>query len=147
EHARWQPGGAESDPQQRIAYEDSVLPVIAARQADLLDGAHAIEDQLLIEPAPGHTPGHVVLKLARDALVSGDAIHHPLQLYRPQWNSAFCDDAEGARATRRRLLEHCAEARALLFPTHFAQPFVCGIQRRGHAFAPDFAAGASAMSR
>ena len=147
EHERWKPDGGDPDPQRRIAYEDSVLPVVAARQADLLDGEHAIEDRLMIEPAPGHTPGHVVLKLGREALFCGDVIHHPIQLYRPDLNSAFCDDAERARQTRRRVLEHCAELRALLFPTHFAEPYVAGILRQGTAFAPDFARAAAAMQR
>ncbi len=133
------------DPGRAIAYEDSVLPVIAAGQAVLLDGVHAIEDGLVIEPAPGHTPGHVVLKLAADrgrpALFCGDVIHHPIQLYQPHWNSAFCELADDARATRRAVLDYCADHRALLFPTHFAAPYVAGVRREGQAFAPDFAAG------
>jgi glyoxylase-like metal-dependent hydrolase (beta-lactamase superfamily II) len=148
EHEHWKPTvGGDSDPTRRIAYEDSVLPVVAAGQADLIDGTHAIEDRLLVEPAPGHTPGHVVLKLANQALFCGDVIHHPIQLYRPEWNSAFCEDADAARRTRRRVLDHCAEARALLFPTHFADPFVAGIRAKAGAYAPDFAAGAAAMRR
>ena len=54
---------ADADPLRGRAYRDSVLPVIEAGQATLLDGTHAIEDALLVEPAPGHTPGHVLLKL------------------------------------------------------------------------------------
>ena len=54
---------ADADPQRGRAYRDSVLPVIEAGQAVLLDGMHAIDDAMLVEPAPGHTPGHVILKL------------------------------------------------------------------------------------
>ena len=110
---------ADADPQRGRAYRDSVLPVIEAGQAVLLDGTHAIDDAMLIEPAPGHTPGHVVLKLVDQgerALFCGDALHHPLQVYAPHWNSRFCELPAQARATRRRVLEHCAEHRALLFP-------------------------------
>ena len=55
---------ADADPQRGAAYRDSVLPVIEAGQAVLLDGTHAIDDAMVVEPAPGHTPGHVILKLA-----------------------------------------------------------------------------------
>lgn len=135
---------ADADPQRGNAYRDSVLPVIEAGQADLIEGSHAIDDALLIEPAPGHTVGHVVLKLAdrgKRALFSGDVLHHPLQVYEPQWNSGFCELPEQARATRRRVLEHCAEKDALLFPTHFGAPHVAAITRAGDAFTPRFVDG------
>ena len=42
-------------------YDDSVLPVLQSGQALLLEGDHAIDDRMVVEPAPGHTPGHVIL--------------------------------------------------------------------------------------
>ena len=133
------------DPARRIAYRDSVLPVVEAGQAHLLEGSHAIDDTLLVERAPGHTPGHVLLKLnvaGRDGksggVFCGDVLHHPLQIYAPHWNSQFCLLPEEARATRRRVLEHCAEHRALLFPTHFGAPHVAAIESAGGAFSARF---------
>jgi glyoxylase-like metal-dependent hydrolase (beta-lactamase superfamily II) len=73
---------AEADIQRGFAYCDSVLPVIEAGQAVLVDGEHAIDDSLTIVPAPGHTRGHVALWLANTsgrALFSGDVMHHALQ--------------------------------------------------------------------
>jgi glyoxylase-like metal-dependent hydrolase (beta-lactamase superfamily II) len=121
-----------------------VLPVIEAGQAVLLDGAHAIDDTMLVEPAPGHTVGHVVLKLVdqgQRALFSGDAIHHALQVHMPNWNSCYCEIPDGARAARHRVLGHCADEGALLFPIHFGAPHVAAIARAGDAFAPRFVAG------
>ena len=147
ENDYWRPDAprAALDPARAVAYQDSVLPVIESGQAVLLDGEHAIDERLRIEPAPGHTPGHVVLKLDggrdRGALFCGDVIHHPLQLYHPEWNSAFCELADEARVTRGRLMAYCADQAALLFPTHFAAPYVAGVVRAADAFAPDFAAG------
>jgi glyoxylase-like metal-dependent hydrolase (beta-lactamase superfamily II) len=135
---------AETDPQRGRAYRDSVLPVIMSGQAVLLDGAHAIDDATLVEPAPGHTPGHVVLRLAdreEHALFCGDVLHHPLQVYGPHWNSRFCELPDEARVTRRRLLEDCADKRALLFPAHFGAPHVAAIARAGEAFSLNFVAG------
>jgi glyoxylase-like metal-dependent hydrolase (beta-lactamase superfamily II) len=137
---------AEADPQRNNAYRDSVLPVIETGQAVLLDGAHAIDDTMLVEPASGHTVGHVVLKLVDQgerALFSGDAIHHPLQVYVPSWNSCFCESPDEARATRHRLLGDCAEHGALLFPIHFGAPHVAAIAHEGDAFELRFVAGKS----
>jgi len=135
---------ADADPQRGRAYRDSVLPVIEAGQAVLLDGTHAIDDAMLVEPAPGHTPGHVILKLAdqgQRALFCGDALHHPLQVHAPHLNSRFCERPDEARATRRRVLEHCAEQQALLFPVHFGAPHVAAIASSGNAFSLRFVAG------
>jgi glyoxylase-like metal-dependent hydrolase (beta-lactamase superfamily II) len=135
---------AAADPQRNNAYHDSVLPVIEAGQAVLVEGDYAIEDTLLIEPAPGHTHGHVALKLADRggrAVLCGDALHHPLQIYAPELNSRFCELPDQARITRRRLLEHCAAEAALLFPVHFGAPHVAAITRAGDGFAARFVTG------
>jgi glyoxylase-like metal-dependent hydrolase (beta-lactamase superfamily II) len=136
---------AAADLQRVNSYIDSVLPVIDAGQAELIDSPHAIDDTMLVEPAPGHTRGHVMLKLDdRDekAVFCGDALHHPLQVYAPQWNSAFCELPQEARDTRRRILEHCAEQGALLFPVHFGAPHVAAIAPFGDAFSLRFVEGA-----
>lgn len=128
-------------PVRSIVYHDSVLPVIESGQALMLEGSHAIDDHMLVEPAPGHTPGHVILKLAgggKRALFSGDVMHHVLQVYAPHWNSRFCEMPDEARVTRRRVLEHCAEHGALLFPVHFGAPFVAAISASTRGFAARF---------
>jgi glyoxylase-like metal-dependent hydrolase (beta-lactamase superfamily II) len=135
---------AAADLQRNNAFHDSVLPVIETGQAVLIDGDHAIDDTLLVEQAPGHTRGHVVLKLTdggERALFCGDVVHHPLQVYAPQLNSRFCELPDEARATRRRVLEHCAEEAALLFPVHFGAPHVAAISRAADGFAARFVAG------
>jgi glyoxylase-like metal-dependent hydrolase (beta-lactamase superfamily II) len=83
----------------------------------------------------------VILKLAdrgKRGLFCGDALHHPLQVYAPHWNSRFCELPDEARATRRRVLEHCAEHNALLFPVHFGAPHVAAIEGSAEAFALRF---------
>ncbi|MGH8764759.1 MAG: MBL fold metallo-hydrolase, partial [Burkholderiales bacterium] len=114
----WDPRGKSpalaADPGRRIAFADSVLPVLESGQAQLVDGVHAIDDDLLVEPAPGHTEGHVLLKVGAGGVFCGDVLHHPLQIYAPHWNSRFCAFPDQARATRRNVLEYCAEHGALL---------------------------------
>lgn len=124
-------------------YDDSVLPVLQSGQALLLEGDHAIDDRMVVEPAPGHTPGHVILKLddgGGRGLFCGDVLHHPVQVYEPTWNTRFCELPAQAAATRRRVLEHCSEHNALLFPTHFAAPHVAAIRSSGAGFRPEFVA-------
>jgi glyoxylase-like metal-dependent hydrolase (beta-lactamase superfamily II) len=92
-------------------FNDSVLPILEARQDMVVDGAHQLGDELTITPAPGHSPGHVLITLASkgtEALFIGDIIHNPIQIYYPRWSSAFCFDPDEARRTRRRVLEHAA---------------------------------------
>ena len=44
-------------------YQDSVLPIIESGQATLVDSDHALDDQVWLEPSPGHTPGHVSIRV------------------------------------------------------------------------------------
>ena len=132
-----------ADPR-RMAYVDSVLPVIEAGQSLLVEGNHAIDDCLHIEPAPGHTPGHVIVKFEQGcdrALFCGDAIHHALQVYAPHWNHVADEDPALAQVTRRRILDYCAESGSLLFPTHFGAPHVVKISSTGAGFGLQFLAG------
>ena len=127
------------DPHRRIVYQDSVLPVLQAGQAELVSGPHAIGEQLLVEDAPGHTRGHILLKLQHrqgGGVFCGDVIHHPIQVCAPHWAMRFDEDPVQSQATRRRVLEHCCESGDLLLPTHFGAPHVAGIERAGEAFAP-----------
>ena len=125
------------------SFRDSVLPVVESRQAEMVSGSHALDDHFLIEPAPGHTPGHVAIKFASQgarAMFSGDILHHALQVYHPDWNSFVCWDGAQARASRKMVLEHCAGTGALLMPAHFGAPFVCHIDGKGGRFTPRFGA-------
>lgn len=134
------PAGAD-DPHRRIAYQDSVLPVIEAGLAELVSGPHAVGDDLLVEDAPGHTPGHILLRLLHGeggGVFCGDVIHHPLQVCAPHWNSQFCADPQQAKATRRRVLAHCADSGDLLLPTHFGAPHVVRVHADGAVFRPEF---------
>ena len=124
------------------SFRDSVLPVVEAGLAQMVRGAHAIDEHLSIDPAPGHTPGSIAINLAshgQRALFCGDVLHHALQVFLPDWNSCFCADAINARKSRRKVLEDCAGSGALLMPAHFGAPFLCHIDERGSRFTPRFA--------
>ena len=69
---------------------DSVLPVLAAGLVDLVESDHQLCDEVWLEPTPGHSPGHVSVRIAsqgQSALITGDFMHHPCQMARPHWCS------------------------------------------------------------
>ena len=108
-----------------LVYEDSVLPIVEADQAIIVEDTHQIDDGMWLEPAPGHTPGHVMLNLKsgeETALMSGDVIHHPLQLIRPEWSSRACEDPHLSAVSRTKMLERVADTNTLLCPAHFGSP-------------------------
>ncbi len=51
-------------------FENSVLPVVHAGLAELVPDRYRISPGLEIEPAPGHTLGHVALHLASSRRIS-----------------------------------------------------------------------------
>jgi glyoxylase-like metal-dependent hydrolase (beta-lactamase superfamily II) len=118
-------------------YEDSVLPVVASGQAEIVDSEAVIGNGLSFHPTPGHSVGHVAIKLVdggQQGLFSGDIMHQPLQVFRPDWNSAFCEDPARALASRRWLLEHATEERSTVFTAHFANSSAGRVTRRGDSF-------------
>ena len=72
------------------------------------------------------------------ALFVGDVLHHPVQVYHPEWNSIFCEDPAQARATRRAVLERAAALDALLVPAHFGGQHMCRVRATHDGFAPVF---------
>lgn len=114
---------------------DSVLPVVAAGQAEMIDEDFAVGPDLWLEAAAGHTPGHFVTHLAGRAILSGDLFHHPLQLRHPQWSTRFCADQAASRATRLRLLNAWADKDTLILPAHFPAPSCGHVLRHGDHFA------------
>jgi glyoxylase-like metal-dependent hydrolase (beta-lactamase superfamily II) len=114
--------------------------------AQMVDGTETIEEHLSLTPAPGHSPGHVLINLAsqgQQAYFSGDIIHHAIQVYNPTWNSFACEDQPTARQSRRMTLEKCAGSGALLLPQHFGVPHICHVDHKGDAFVPRFVCSSS----
>lgn len=138
----WDPSKNPHLPQEpRDVFTDSMLPVIAANQAHVVSMTDQLSDTLLIEPTPGHSPGHIMLRLISgqdEGVFIGDVMHHPIQIYQPEWNSRFCMDPEQAIASRKHVLSHCAERNALVFPAHFGAPHTGRVRSNGNSFLFDY---------
>lgn len=118
-------------------YGDSVRPVIEAGLVDLVEFGHRVTDEVVMEPTPGHSPGHQSVHINSDgahALITGDVMHHPVQLCEPDWESAFDSDIDHARATRRELLARYSGTDVLVIGTHFAGPGAGHIVADGDAW-------------
>ncbi len=118
-------------------YQDSVLPVIASGQAELVDMDHQIEDGIWLEPTPGHTSGHVAIHLQsgqEHAVMWGDLLHSPAQCAYPHWSYVRDISPEDSVTSRRRVLEACAEHNHLVLSSHFPGPSTGHIHADGNAF-------------
>lgn len=133
----WEHWSAERDADSRRIVDDSVSPVLDAGLAQLVETDHRVSDEVWLEPTPGHTPGHVSVRLrsgGADAVITGDLMHHPVQTAEPDWASAFDSDAEQARTTRRAFCERYADSPVTVLGTHFHHPTAGRIVRDGDAW-------------
>jgi glyoxylase-like metal-dependent hydrolase (beta-lactamase superfamily II) len=122
-------------------YQDSVLPVVEHGLADIVEDDHVvhreIEDGVWLEPANGHSPGCCTVHAQRGgprSVFSGDVIHHPLQLVRPELAMSFDEDQALAPQVRIRLLDSLADSDSLLFPAHFRGISAGHVKRDGDAY-------------
>jgi glyoxylase-like metal-dependent hydrolase (beta-lactamase superfamily II) len=107
------------------SWVDSVQPVLDAKQAVIVEGDYEIEPGVRLMPAPGHSPGNIVLVLddGKDkAYLVGDTIHHPVQIERPHWSSRFCWDAKMSADTRTKFVNSVVDTGAWVIPAHFPAP-------------------------
>jgi glyoxylase-like metal-dependent hydrolase (beta-lactamase superfamily II) len=120
-------------------FERSVLPVHRSGQAVLWGGdSYRIDDDLVLEPAPGHTPGSAVVRLESGtdrALFVGDMIHSPLQLIEPDHEICVSEDQAEAVRSRRRVLDRAAATNSLVVPAHFGGAGAAEVVRSGDTFA------------
>ncbi len=112
---------------------DAVRPVIEAGLTDLVEPNHVLCDEVRLEPTPGHTPGHVSVRISsrgEEAVITGDLVHHPVQLAEPEWKMIADTDAQQAIETRRGFVERYGDRPVLVIGTHFAGPTAGHIVRR-----------------
>ncbi len=138
EYAHWTSRPGRDDVNAVLA--DSVAPVSEAGLVDLVEADHQICDEVSLVPTPGHTPGHVSLRIASDgeeALITGDFMHHPCQIARRDWSSTANSDPDAARITRKEMLSRLADSSVLVIGTHFAGRTAGHVVADGAAFRLD----------
>ncbi|CAM5614738.1 MBL fold metallo-hydrolase OS=Streptomyces rochei OX=1928 GN=G3I25_29800 PE=3 SV=1 [Streptomyces rochei] len=132
--------GYAMDEPRRQMFRDSVHPV---EDAGLLDAVEVpaegtdLAPGLRLLPTPGHTPGHVAVRVGGPgggALVTGDCVHHPVQLAHPELGSCVDIDPALAASTRRSLLASLAGTDTLVLGTHFPPPTAGRVVAAGDAY-------------
>jgi glyoxylase-like metal-dependent hydrolase (beta-lactamase superfamily II) len=137
EFDHWQAAGPPALARTGDYITDSVLPVRDTGQMDLIGDEHALAAGISVEPAPGHTPGQLMVRIGSgrgQAILSADLMHHPLQVHFPEWSTRFCTDQAEARATRIKFFNEHANSGRLIFPAHFPSPTGGTIERDGKDF-------------
>lgn len=119
------------------SFEDSILPLKRAEQVVLVEDDHDFDGGIVLEPCVGHSAGHVVLNIASQGargVVTGDVIHHQIQLRFPAMSTMADADRDLARQTRTALIEKHAGTGTLLLPAHFRDPTIGTIERASEGF-------------
>ena len=117
--------------------EQSIEPVLNAGLVTLVETEHKITDEVSLEPTPGHTPGHVSVRISSggtEGVITGDIMHHPCQMARPNWTCTADVDATEAVTTRKDFMTRYADSLTLVIGTHFATPTAGHILRDGDAW-------------
>jgi glyoxylase-like metal-dependent hydrolase (beta-lactamase superfamily II) len=105
--------------------EECIMPIIEAGLVDLVEMQHRINEEIWLEPTPGHTPGHVSVRISscgHEAVITGDIMHSPIQIAVPDWIVNFDMDRGLAAGQRARFVKAAADKPLLIIGSHFPQP-------------------------
>ncbi|HPG28502.1 MAG: MBL fold metallo-hydrolase [Spirochaetaceae bacterium] len=130
EYEHW----TKSPEDENIVFQYGVDPIVAAGLHTLVESDHRLTDEVRLEPTPGHTPGHVSVVIesrGERAVITGDMVHHPVQLAEPHWGSHPDTLPERAIETRRDFVARYGDQPVLVIGTHFAGPTAGHIVREG----------------
>jgi glyoxylase-like metal-dependent hydrolase (beta-lactamase superfamily II) len=109
----------------KATFADSIQPILDAGLADLVETNHRLNEEVWLEPTPGHTPGHCTVNISsggEKAIMTGDMIHSPLQASEPDVSTHYCEDPALSNLTRRAFLARACTEQALVLGTHFPEP-------------------------
>lgn len=117
---------------------ECVDPIVAAGMADFIEHDHVIADQgetrVYCEQSHGHTPGHVHVKISSQgqaAVITGDLMHHPMQVAMPHRDATFDMDKDAGRATRTGFVGKYKDSGVMVIGAHFAEPTAGHITTHG----------------
>ena len=116
---------------------DSVDPIVQAGLADFIDPDFQLTDEVSLIPTPGHTPGHVsvlIRSAGQQAIITGDMMHHPIQLAVPATHGRFDMDAERGAQTRVDFVNRYSDTPTLIIGSHFSDPSAGHIIRDGESW-------------
>lgn len=101
---------------ERPHLREKVLPL--EPRFERVTGETEIATGIHVQPAPGHTPGHMIVRAGPFAAI-GDLVAQELQVVDPDLVFVNDMDADMAAATRRRVIAELAEEGASVIAGHF----------------------------
>jgi glyoxylase-like metal-dependent hydrolase (beta-lactamase superfamily II) len=116
--------------------QDSVDPVVAAGLVDFIANDYELSDEIRLLPTPGHTPDHVSVHISSEgeqAVITGDLMHHPIQVAMPGHHATFDMDKPAGAKTRVAFVDRFQDKPVLVIGSHFADPGAGYIVRDGDA--------------
>ena len=137
EYAAWEAATAAGTNPPGNVWTYNCLPIVEAGQALLVDDTYQLDDTFTLIPTPGHSPCHCCVDIrskGQRAVVTGDLMHHALQVRMPELFTIFDTDTKAGIASRRRFFESVADTPAAILPVHFPNPTAGRISRLGDAF-------------
>lgn len=106
-----------------LSYDVSIAPPVDAGQAELVEPERfQVTPSVSLIPTPGHTHDHMSVKIesrGKVALITGDALHSPLQFARPEWSNIVDIDPDKSVKSRQLLRKMATDNDALILGTHF----------------------------
>ena len=103
----------------------TVWPLEELGLIELMDGEYSLTSELTAIPSPGHTPGHMSIRISsqgEQAIILGDAIHNQAQVHETHWVSRADMDPEQTRITRSSLMDQLEQEGMLGIIGHFPAP-------------------------
>lgn len=131
--------GADPDihSQTRLVFAESLQPCIDANQVDLVPVNHVVTDGVRYVSTPGHTKFHHSVMIesgGQSAFITGDFIHHPVQIARPRWSSLGDYERAVSADHRTDFVENAADTDLLVLGTHFTGTSAGHIVRDGDSY-------------
>jgi glyoxylase-like metal-dependent hydrolase (beta-lactamase superfamily II) len=123
-----QPGSNELQNMFFSAARKNLLPI--PDRFDLMNDNAEILPGIKLIPAPGHTPGNVMVEISsrgKRLLCVGDIIHSPKEFIQPEYLASFDVTPEQALNTRAKTLSDIAKSGILVFACHFPFPGIGNI--------------------
>jgi glyoxylase-like metal-dependent hydrolase (beta-lactamase superfamily II) len=116
---------------------DSVLPIVAAKRAQIVKSDFALNEQFQFIPTPGHTIDHYSVLVGEpggDALITGDMIHSPIQGRYPELGMRADYDSGQAGQTRRKVFDRFCDTSTIMCMVHFPSPSTARVRRWGDGY-------------
>src|SRR5262245_10021790 len=121
----WEHWKDEPNPEDQAVIQQNIAPIIEAEQVEWVENAWGLDDEVILIPTPGHTPGHCSVHLrsnGQDAIITGDMMVNPVQIAEPQWSQQADVDKALAIETRTRFINQHCDTNTLILGTHFNTP-------------------------